>query len=314
MIAPGWPRPSTRPRGSIRCDRSGWSSRSRPVSVVAASRSPRSPTPRATSRRSRGLSWPACGPISRRSRTRRSRLPRSSAYDAAVEAIRSGRDRRSRGATWPPARHSSPVACWPTTACARAGDLRPRPRRAGRRRTAGEPAAAAPGHGAHRAARPRRGPAGRLGHQLRADVPDGPARAGSRRCPSATAMAGHGRSRTGPGAIVRGVPGPAGRATSRWTRSWPTSPTCPDRRSTPMTSSCCSGSSGDERITRRGPGAGAHHELVGNRDRHVPPSSSGVPCRGGAGRSADAHRAERVAWRASSSGTETSATWRSTPS
>ena len=43
----------------------------------------------------------------------------------------------------------------------------------------------------------------------------------------------------------------------------------------------------------RGPGAGAHHEHLGSRDRHVPPGASGVPCRGGTGRSANTHRALR---------------------
>ena len=40
------------------------------------------------------------------------------AYDAAVSAVRDGRDRAPECATWPPARRSSPTACWPMTACA----------------------------------------------------------------------------------------------------------------------------------------------------------------------------------------------------
>ena len=54
------------------------------------------------------------------------------------------------------------------------------------------------------------------------------------------------------------------------------------------------GASGDERITVGRAGAGAHHQLVGGRHSDVPATASGVPCRGGAGRSANAHRAVRL--------------------
>ena len=54
------------------------------------------------------------------------------------------------------------------------------------------------------------------------------------------------------------------------------------------------GRSGRRADQRRGAGAAAHHELVGGRHRHVPPAAPGVPCRGGTGRSEDAHRTAGV--------------------
>ena len=171
----------------------------------------------------------------------------------------------------------------------------------------------APGHGAHRPPGPRRGPAGRLGHQLRADVPDDPAEPDRDAARRLRRRLGAGALEPGRARIVRGLRVPlvgnvAMDAVMADVTDVPGPPVDADDEFVLL------GLVGRRADHRRGPGAGAHHELVGGRDRDGSAASSGVPCRGGAGRSADAHRAERIAWRASSSGTATSATWRSTPS
>ena len=122
-------------------------------------------------------------------------------------ALRGGRARRSprpgstcRGATSPraPALLAGGVLRLRRRP-ARARALRPRPRRArpaaGVRRDRGRGAPA--GHVAHRPAGPGRRPARRLRASATARPSGRPGRAGSRRCPSATATAGRGRSRTG---------------------------------------------------------------------------------------------------------------------
>ena len=221
MIAAGWRRPSTRRRGSIRCRPLGleleietglgsWrfrglrgrrrGTRGRGFARAQAGR-PVDPFPgRRGSARSRLPRWPPTTP-----RSRRSRWPGS----------------RSRCATWPPARRSSRTACWPMTACA-----------PGWRSTASSPTSwappASPAAGTVRPvmaliARPVRVadlPAG-CGHQLRADVPDGPAEPDRDAARSATATAGHGPIRIGP-APSSAAFGCRSSATSRWTRSWPT--------------------------------------------------------------------------------------------
>ena len=156
----------------------------------------------------------------------------------------------------------------------------------------GRPGAAAAGPVAARPAGPGRGPAGRPRHQLR------PTFRTARPSRIATLPAGlrrrlvARRCRTGPSALVRGRRVPlVGNVAMDAVMADVTD--VPGRRSTRATSSCSSAAQGEERIVSRR-WRGAHHELVGGRHRDVPPPASGVPCRGGAGRSADAHRAERV--------------------
>ena len=127
------------------------------------------------------------------------------------------------------------------------------------------PATAAPaGPVAPRPAGPGRRPAGRPRDQLRADVHDRAGRAGSRPCRSATATAGRGRCRTAP-RRSSGASACRSSGTWRWTRSWPTSPTCPARRSTVDDEFVLVGRQGGERDPDRRAGASAHHQLVGGR-------------------------------------------------
>ncbi len=78
-----------------------------------------------------------------------------------------------------------------------------------------------PGHVARRPAGPRRRPAGRLGDQLRPDLPDLAAQPDRDAARSATATAGRGSCRTGR-RRSSGASGCRSSATWRWTRSWPT--------------------------------------------------------------------------------------------
>ena len=311
----GWPRPSARrPRLDPARPLGGRArGRDRPRSRrVRDRRARRRPRALVAALAGRPAGRPV-DPLPGRRGRRRSRLPRSTA--SRPPSRRSRRPGSAcRRATSPPARRSSPTACWPTTASG-----------PGWRSTASSPTSSAPaGPPARRRplrpvmaliARPGpgRGPAGRAGASATGRPSGPPGRAGSRRCRSATATAGRARCRTGP------APSSAAGA-CRWSGNVAMDAVMADVTDVPgppvdvADEFVLLGSSGDERISVARPGAGAHHELVGSRDGDVSAPASGVPCRVGAGRSADAHRAERIAWRASSSGTATSATWRSTPS
>ena len=303
----GRPRRGPAARGSSsRSRRGSGAAGSLPAEVAAAAG--------ARGRGARRRAGRACGRTSRRSRTRPATVAQVGRFEAALASIAAaGIDL--------PARHVAASAALLTDGQrglrrrpARAGDLRPRPRRARTGRSSRRrPAALRPVDVAPRPPGPGRRPAGRDRDQLRADVPDERARAGSRRSRSATATAGRERCRTGPARSCGAGRVPlVGNVAMDAVMADVTD--VPGRRSTGTTNSCCSGRPDDERITVG--------DLAQERTTiswevvtgHVPAASSGVPCRGGAGRSADAHRAERIIWRASSSGTATSATWRSTPS
>ena len=215
-------------------------------------------------RRPRG--WPACGPTCRPPRT-------ATDHGRAAERFDGGR----RGPARPPGsarpvRHVAASGGLLTDVAALdgvrpgPGDLRHRPRRV-RRRRALDPVrigTVPAGHVPPGPAGPGRRPARRTRRQLRPDVHRRPARAGSRRCRSATATGTAVATRTTP---RRSSAAGACRssATWRWTPSWSTSRTCPDRRS-PSTTSSCSWAPGRRRDPRRGAGATAHHEQLGGRD------------------------------------------------
>ena len=202
---------------------------------------------RAWSRRRRASSWPASGPTSRPSRTRPSRRRRS--------PVRGGRRALAAAGIDLPPRHVAASAALLTDGVVAYDGVRPGLAIYGLVPDELEPSArlgtggraAAPGHVAARPAGPRRGPARRLGHQLRPDVPDRTAEpdrhapAGLRRRLVAAALQPGQRDRPGPAASRWS-------GTWRWTRSWPTSPTSPALRSTTTTSSCSSAGPATVRI------------------------------------------------------------------
>ena len=258
-------------------------------------RSPRSPTPRATSRRSRGLRLAGLWTHFQAAEDPAITAAQVAAYDAAVDGDRatagiglpSAPRRRQRGAAH--RRHAGL-----RRRAARAGDLRPRPRRARCRRAPPRADRAA------RSWRSSRGPSASrtcrpAGASATARRSGRPGRAGSRRCPLGY---GDGWSRALSNRARRHRPRPAG---CRWSGNVamdavmadvtdvPGPPVDTDRRVR-----AASGWSGDERISVADLAQARttnSWEVVTAMSRRL---ASGVPCRGGAGRSADAHRAERV--------------------
>ena len=140
---------------------------------------------------------------------------------------------------------------------------------------------------ARRPAGPRRRPAGRPRHQLRPDVATaGPA--GSRRCRSATATAGRGRSRTAPRRSSAAPRVPlVGNVAMDAVMADVTD--VPGRRSRVDDEFVLIGRQGDDRITAADLARCAHHQLLGGRDRDVPPPAPGVRCAGRRGRNSHAH-------------------------